>query len=496
MRIPFFNKPKQVIESSGQVAGQRIRAGYDAAAHNPQDERHWANADGMSADAVASPDVRRLLRNRSRYEVANNCYAAGMKNTVIDHTIGTGPRLQITTSNKASDRRIERGFAAWADEIKLTEKLRIAVGDQFQSGEAFINIAQNPRLKNRNKTDLVMIEADQISSFDLSSIESSSVDGITYDQYGNPVEYHVLAAHPGSTAPEPGAKSKPVPASAMIHFFTPTRPGQSRGIPEITPALPALGQLRRYTKATLSAAELVASLSMFMETNSMPEDGAENVEEFSLVDAEPGVLLTLPAGWRAAQIKAEQPVTAYAEFKGEILNEAGRCIDMPYNLIAGNSSNYNYASGRLDHQPWFKKINIRRGSLEQRILNMAFAAWYAEEILLERIAPSIIDQSLRMIGATMPSPAWYWDGFEHVDPLKEANAQATRLGSLTTSLQSEYARQGKDWRTELEQIATEREELAKLGLAIATPESAGEPDESETTAKDGKENKEGATNAK
>ena len=55
-----------------------MRARYDAATTNSDNYRHWANADGLSADSAASPEVRRILRNRSRYEVANNSYARGI----------------------------------------------------------------------------------------------------------------------------------------------------------------------------------------------------------------------------------------------------------------------------------------------------------------------------------------------------------------------------------------------------------------------------------
>jgi len=59
---------------------------------------------------------------------------------------------------------------------------------------------------------------------------------------------------------------------------------------------------------------------------------------------------------------------------------------------------------------------------------------------------------------------WFWDGHEHVDPLKEANAQATRLARHTTTLAHEYARQGKDWETELRQRAKEVALMKELGL--------------------------------
>jgi hypothetical protein len=72
-----------------------VRARFDAAQTTPDNRRHWANADALAADAAASPEVRRTLRNRARYEVANNSYARGIVLTLANDVIGTGPRLQM-----------------------------------------------------------------------------------------------------------------------------------------------------------------------------------------------------------------------------------------------------------------------------------------------------------------------------------------------------------------------------------------------------------------
>ncbi len=45
---------------------------YDAVQTTPENRRHWANADHMSANAANSPHVRREARSRARYEAANN----------------------------------------------------------------------------------------------------------------------------------------------------------------------------------------------------------------------------------------------------------------------------------------------------------------------------------------------------------------------------------------------------------------------------------------
>jgi len=82
------------------------------------------------------------------------------------------------------------------------------------------------------------------------------------------------------------------------------------------------------------------------------------------------------------------------------------------------------------------------------------------------------------------SHQWFWDGQEHVDPAKEANAQATRLGNHTTTLAYEYARQGRDWENALRQRAKELELMRELGLSQAEPDASDdsntEPEEEET----------------
>jgi hypothetical protein len=60
-----------------------VRGRYDAAQTTSDNERHWANADFLAADAANSPEVRRALRCRARYEVANNSYAKGHADTVL-----------------------------------------------------------------------------------------------------------------------------------------------------------------------------------------------------------------------------------------------------------------------------------------------------------------------------------------------------------------------------------------------------------------------------
>lgn len=287
----------------------------------------------------------------------------------------------------------------------------------------------------------------------------------------NAVEYHILQRHPGESLSALNRDYDRLPAGTVIHWFRVDRPGQARGIPDITPALPLFAQLRRFTLAVLAAAETAADFAGILYTDAPAGGESENAEPFEPIELEQRALVTMPSGWKMSQLQAEQPSTTYSEFKREILNEIARCLNMPYNVSAGNSSTYNYASGRLDHQVYFKSLRVDQSHLELVVLDRLLAAWLDEAALI----PSFLPNGLPPIAEW--SHQWIFDGQEHVDPAKEATAQATRLANHTTTLAHEYARQGRDWEEALRQRAKEMSLMAELGLTVVTATPTANPSE-------------------
>ena len=463
-----------------------LQARYDAAATSANNRRHWAGADGLSADSANSPDVRRLLRNRARYEVANNSYAKGIVLTLANDVVGTGPRLQLLTEDAAANRQIESEFTRWAQAVGLAETLRTLRMARAADGEAFAVLISNERLPTAVTLDLRLVEADQVATPDLSMLSrDSAVDGIVLDGAGNPIEYHVLRTHPGGRRGAGRLDYDRVPAESVIHLFRADRPGQRRGVPEITPALPLFAMLRDYSLATLDAAKAAAYFAGIIYTDAPASGESEAVEPMDQIELERNALLTMPGGWKMSQLHAEHPSGTYAEFKREILGEIARCLNMPFNIAAGNSASYNYASGRLDHQTYFKAIRIDQSRIETIVLDRILAAWFDEAVLVDGLLPS-------GLGPIADWPhQWFWDGHEHVDPAKEANAQATRLASHTTTLAEEYARRGLDWEEQLRQRAKEISLMSELGLATAES-THGSPDEDDADVDQDEETPAGA----
>ncbi len=435
---------------------------FDAAQSSPDSRKHWANADNLSPTAALSPTVRRTLRNRARYEVANNSYASGIVWTLANDTIGTGPRLQMLTENAELNRKIEAAFAAWARRVRLPEKLRTMRVARAQDGETFGLVTSNLALEGPIKLDLHVVEAEMVTSPKLWPLDLA--DGIERDEYGNPLRYFVLKKHPGNLTVTSPRAGEWIDAGSMLHWYRVVRPGQVRGIPDILPALPLFAQLRRYTLAVIGAAEVAAEWAVILKTNMPASQAAAAVDPTTEMEWIKNAMVFLPEGWEPAQMKAEQPPQGYDIFKREILNEIARCLNIPFNIAAGNSSGYNYASGRLDHQTYYRSIRVEQSEVASVILDALLRAWFAE-------ASYKLD--LPKGGADEPPHQWFWEGHEHVDPAKEARGQETRLANNTTTLAAEFARQGLDWEVELRQREKEVKLMKDLGLPVAGEKDDG-----------------------
>lgn len=447
-----FGRKKNVLTNTG-LGVRRVQARYDAAQTTTDNSNHWAMTDSLSADQGANLAVRKKIRERARYEVANNSYAKGMVLTLANDTIGTGPRLQLLLDGQDDlNTRVEEAWSIWSESIGLAAKLRTMKMSKTTDGESFAVMHNNPMNNSPVTLDITLIEADRVtSSFRKLDIigDPRRIDGIQFDDFGNPISFDVANIHPGSTGIMAPKQFIEIPASAMIHYFRSDRPSQHRGVSEIVSSLPLYAQLRRYTLAVLAAAETAADFAAVIYTDAPADGEVENADPFEVVELEKRMATTLPSGWKLGQIKAEQPTTTYAEFKKEILNEIARCLNMPFNVAAGNSSGYNFASGRLDHQTYFKSISVEQKFLVRTVLNRLFDAWIHELSLLTEFSSLRNNKFIKR--------DWFFDGMQPVDPKKEAEAQKIKLESRTTTYAAEAAKEGRDWQQQKLQQAKENQ---------------------------------------
>jgi lambda family phage portal protein len=430
-----------------------IRARYDNAKMTDENANLWKDVDSLSAAMANNPSVRKILRERARYEISNNPYAKGIVHAVANETVG--PEVQIQLGDSTIAEQAEKDFSAWAEAVGFWAKVRTMRKAKISDGEVFAMMVTNPRTDHDIKLDLRIIECDQIESWATNVNREDEIDGIRFDDYGNPVEYRLLTHHPGDyrSLPYKGA-GEWIKRKHMIHYFTADRPGQVRGVTELAPALNLFGQLRKYTVSVLECASRAAEITLVMETNLVPDQvAAELADPVTVMDIQRNQIMSIPEGWGAKGFKAEQPTNTYKDFKYEIVNEIARTLNIPYAIAAGNSAGYNYASGRLDIQAFDRAVDIERADLRMEVLDRVYAAWLREYAARKSLTKEVA-QSLR-------DHRWLFIKRGHVDPNKEANAVDTRLGNLSLTYAELYADEGKDWKREYRQAITERIDMER-----------------------------------
>ena len=295
----------------------------------------------------------------------------------------------MLTDDDEANRLVEQEFMHWADAISCP-KSSAPCGWRGPSRARSLPCSWPiPKVDSPVKLDLRLIEADQVTTPDLLRQEAdllNAIDGIVFDQHGNPAEYHVLKSHPGDN---------------IARFDARFRPHAGRLDDPLLPRGPAGPEPRHSRDHAGPAAFCPASP---LHTGGLGRGGDGGRFRGGALYRCPGQRRggtessrwtwwnwnvawppCCPADGGLARFKLNNRRPTYGEFKKEILNEIARCLNMPFNVACGNSSGYNYASGRLDHQTYYKSIRVDQDHIGLVVLDRVLRAWLDEAILISEL---------------------------------------------------------------------------------------------------------------
>lgn len=449
--------------------GDTIKARYDNAQTAEDNYRQWWAADFWSAKSANSFQVRRTLRIRSRYEVANNPYLFGITNNNADDLIGTGPTLKLTTPDAAYNREVERAWSEWYAEVELTDKLRTCKLARTVDGEGFLVFKTVNDLECPVKLYPCDLEADQVSTPAPKNIEQLWVDGLVlHPVTGRPAAYTVLRHHPGDFwFPDLNPLSyDTISARHVVHWFPKFRPGQVRGIPVFTSSLDLAAELRAYRRAVLGAAEIAADYAAVLKQDR--EIGAVDTSDdtpkpFDRARIDRKMMTVLPPGMSMDQFDAKQPTTSYESFQEKCISEIVRPLNYPVNRALGTSQKFNFSSAKLDHIDYYNSLDVERADCERVALNPMFREFYREGTKA-RWFKMWQDNAI-------PPHTWHWPGHPSIDPQSDADTDHSRLSNGTLTWQQFWGRRGYDWDEIQAQQAREQEAIKKRGLEFGDPPS-------------------------
>lgn len=480
-----------VLDSSGQpfavrevpARHQSIRARWDVAEQPASAEPYWGLTDSLSARAAANPFVRAVIKQRARVTVDNNCYAAAIIRAKTNYVVGSGATLRVLTKNREYNQAVESLFHEWAEYIGYWESLWLQVFSEYTDGEGFGVFKANygAAFAHPVKLDYETVDSDLFTDPTWLYEDSDRADdGIVYDDFGNPIAYRKYKRHPGDGFIGQLEEPETLPAQAVVHLFRKFRGGQRRGVSQITPALMLHPILRRWTIATLNAAEGAARVNGFIPMAVVDSDD-EGYSAGDTFELPPNAWLTVPEGAKPEQMKAEHPATTYPMLKQEVVAECARCLDMPYNIAGGDSSKHNFASGKLDHLPFRRSNTIAQAKLNRTACTPTFRQFMAAAVEVPGYLPAP-PADVRGV----PPHTWMWTGDEPIDP-REAGANLVKLqtGQETpVSLQASLGRDADEFVASGARFfrCSEGEylELLKRGIWGPDPSQVAEPsDESE-----------------
>lgn len=447
------------------------RGFYDAARVPDDLANYWANADSFDADSANSKQVRQTLTKHSRYEMANNGYADGIAQTYSTDLVGIGPTLRMQTNSTGFNQLVEFNWFLWCKAVNFRRKLWCMAHAKHGDGEAFGVLRLNKRVKNPIPLDIVLYETEQCQSPQAFFNEPNHIDGIYFDEFGNPTFYEFLKAHPGSqTGLNFQLETEKVPADRVLHWFKMRRPGQHRGVPECASTLNLGAVFRRGRNAQVSTWEKIASWTLFLKTMFEPEV-AQSVTPMSSMDIQHNMMTALPNSVEPFQLKAEHPGPTYEAYHKTLLNEQGRPKNMPYNKVACDSSSYNYASGRLDHQTYYGNLDVDREDCNDLVLDRLFDVWF--DFAVTKFG--WLGGNPEAIGAGARVHSWDWPKHRVADVESEANANRTKLESGQTFPHLVFVEAGLDFDDEVQKAAVSfgvtEEEVRKRLFDVLLPEA-------------------------
>jgi len=419
---------------------------------------HWGLVNGnyINDDLGMYLDT---LRARCFWEMANNPTVEGIIDTYASDFVGVnGPKLQVVSEDEQYNDLLEGFWREWVNDPKqfdlagtmtLADMMLLWVRTWFTDGEYLVQLVNEGRPK-------VMNIAPRRLKSPMGSLPSKGiVMGVARNKHGRPTAYYIEKADPGLAGSSTLGATSTVKAANMIHMFFPTEAGQARGIPWLASNLQIIADMRDYDEQVLDAARSAADMAVYFYTK-REDITFQEVNESTEIERRQQSFL--PPGYEMAQLDPKQPATVYADYRGARHGDMGRPFGMPRMMVDLDASGYNYSSARMENQKYWVTIGTKRGACARTTLNP----------LVEREAAF-----RRMTGKLGMAPAgvryvWVWDSAPHVDPKKEAEAEAIQLANFTRTLSDAVKDRGTDIESHIAQLKKEKELMDAAGLAKAT----------------------------
>lgn len=432
--------------------------------------------DWVSSLISADQEIRgnaRVLRARARDLQRNNPIAKNYLNLLAANVVGdkgvvyqSKVRNNSGELNRAMNDKIEAAWQEWGQvgnctvdgKLSFRGVQDLAMRTIAQDGETFIRMV--PGFANKYGLALQIIDADQVDvSFDrlVDRGQNEIRMGVEVDTWGRPVAYWV---NPKPLTELGGSMNRErIDARFMFHLYDPARVNQTRGITWFHPVMAQLKMLAGYIEAELVAARTGAAKMGWLRYTDpsayvQPNPDAEKQAPAYTLEANPGMIETLPPGMEFVAWNPDHPANAFQQFVITLLRQVATGLGVSYNALASDLVGVNYSSmrsGLLIERDLWRRL---QSFLIESFLTRLFSNWMDMALLSGALVLDSRDPARFLEGMWQPR-GWQW-----VDPLKDIQAAGMALDLGLTSRTEVLADQGQDVETIFDQLS-EEQKLAK-----------------------------------
>ncbi|MDX1901880.1 MAG: phage portal protein [Gammaproteobacteria bacterium] len=459
-----------------------------------------------------------LLRKRSRDLARNNPLSLGAINTVCTNVVGTGLKLQaridrdfLGMSDEEADQwesNVEREFRLWAESadcdagrtLNFAGIQELVFRSTLENGDCFVLMPFITRGNNPYSLCLQIIEADRVCNQNKMADSDTLVGGVRKDQYGAPIEYHILKGHPGNIYSVKNLEWLVVPAFGgltgrrnVIHLYKMLRPGQTRGVPYLAPVIESLKQLGNYTDAEVMAAVISSYFTVFIKSPQGDTDlapmqpisevgGSQGDSDYKLAS---GAIVGLAEGEDISTANPGRPNAQFDPFVQAVLRQIGVALELPFEILIKHFT-ASYSAARAALLEAWRFFTAKREWLAQNFCQVAYEAWLTEAIATGRInAPGFIggDPAIRN---AYTGTEWTGPAPGQIDPLKEIQAAKERVDLGVSTLSRETAAlTGEDWQKTHQQSVKEHKMREEAGLLLQNNPNNSFPSSADKTNSSG-----------
>jgi lambda family phage portal protein len=427
----------------------------------------------LSADQEIKGNMR-LLRARARELSRNNPVAKSYLKILTSNVLGEkgiGYQAQVRNNDKslnaAFNTKIEDAWTEWGKKGNCTVDGKLSfravqnlvLKSIATDGEIFVRQVRG--FKNKFGFALQLIDADQLDhlfSRYPSKTENEIRMGVEVDEWGRPVAYHVNEKHPSDLG---GSLLRTrIPADQILHLYDPERVNQTRGITWFHPCMVELRMLGGYVEAELVAARTGAAKMGFLKYTDASAFAEPNPDAKYRIEAQPGVIETMPPGMEFQAWSPDHPASAFPMFVKAMLRFVASSLGVSYNALASDLEGVNYSSMRsgllVERDQW----KMLQSFLKEQMLQPILENWMSMALLSGALVLDSRDPARFLAGKWEPR-GWMW-----VDPLKDVQATILGIGAGLTNRDSAIAEQGGDVEEVFEQLAEEQKLAKEFGLEL------------------------------